>query len=335
MKPRARKEEDSAWKHILETHFREFLAFYFPDLYRKIDRSQKAMSLDKELQRILPRSRQGNLIVDRLCKVRLRTGREAWILVHVEVQGRKTRDFAQRIHVCRYRIFDRYRQRVVSLAVYTGKGKAPQGLYRERRLGDELTLRFPVATTEAFRGRWKELERSRNPFAAVTMAHLAMGSARTARERLRWKERLAERLFEQGYPEDDIIALYRFLDWLVVLPPELEQEYEVHVDELERRQTMPFLSTRDKRAIRKGRLEGRKQGIEQGREQGVEEGLVEAIERGLALRFGDEGRRRLPRVRELHGVPQLRRVLESLFSAESIEELCRRHPELALPPAPR
>ena len=132
-------------------------------------------------------------MVDALAKVRLRNGKEVWLLVHVEIQGRRTPDFGERTYVCRYRIFDRHRQRVVSLAVYTGKGRAPEGRYEERALGDRLSLRFPVATIESFRSRRRMLERSRNPFAAVTLAHLALGAARRPEDHLRWKEELAGR----------------------------------------------------------------------------------------------------------------------------------------------
>ncbi len=70
-----RREEDSAWKHILETHFRQFLVFDFPALHRKIDGSYRPVSLGQEVRRILPRSRGRHAVVDKLLKVRLRSGR--------------------------------------------------------------------------------------------------------------------------------------------------------------------------------------------------------------------------------------------------------------------
>jgi hypothetical protein len=41
--------------------------------------------LDKELQRIVPRAKQGRRTVDKLVKVWLKSGEERWLLIHVEV----------------------------------------------------------------------------------------------------------------------------------------------------------------------------------------------------------------------------------------------------------
>ena len=46
-------------------------------------------------------------------------GAEAWVLVHIEIQGDADADFAKRIYVYNYRIFDRYDRRTASLAVLT------------------------------------------------------------------------------------------------------------------------------------------------------------------------------------------------------------------------
>ena len=73
--------------------------------------------LDKELQPIVRRAKHGRRYVDKLVKVYLKDGRERWILIHVEVQGRKERDFPARIHVYNHRIFDRYGREVISLAI--------------------------------------------------------------------------------------------------------------------------------------------------------------------------------------------------------------------------
>ena len=42
--------------------------------------------LDKELQPIVRRAKQGRRYVDKLVKVWLKSGEERWLLVHVEVQ---------------------------------------------------------------------------------------------------------------------------------------------------------------------------------------------------------------------------------------------------------
>ena len=46
-----------------------------------------------------------------------RDGIEQVVLVHTEIQGTREADFAKRIYVYNYRLFDRYDRPVVSLAV--------------------------------------------------------------------------------------------------------------------------------------------------------------------------------------------------------------------------
>lgn len=48
--------------------------------------------------------------------------------------------------------------------------------------------------------------------------------------RLDWKFSRARRLFERGYGRQQVVALYRFIDWMMLLPVELEQEYDRRVD---------------------------------------------------------------------------------------------------------
>src|SRR5439155_13356893 len=54
---------------------------------------------------------------DKLVKVWRNDGEEAWVLIHIEVQSQRETEFARRMYVYNYRLFDRYNRTVVSLAV--------------------------------------------------------------------------------------------------------------------------------------------------------------------------------------------------------------------------
>ncbi len=74
---------------------------------------------------------------------------------------------------------------------------------------------------------WSELENNQNPFALVVMAHLKAKETRSDdQERKAWKFSLTRRLYERGYERQDILNLYRFIDWLLVLPEGLEREFQ-------------------------------------------------------------------------------------------------------------
>ena len=75
---------DNPWKDVLEHFFGQFLEFFFPDAHAAIDWSRRYESLDKELQQIVSDSELGLRLADKLFKVWLKDGQEAWILIHVE-----------------------------------------------------------------------------------------------------------------------------------------------------------------------------------------------------------------------------------------------------------
>src|SRR5689334_1266335 len=108
---------DSPWKEALEVYFRPFLALFFPPIHADIDWSRGFVFLDKELQKIVPQAARGRYYVDKLVKVWRKSGRETWVLIHVEVQAQRDPGFPRRMYGYNTRIAERYNRTVVSLAV--------------------------------------------------------------------------------------------------------------------------------------------------------------------------------------------------------------------------
>jgi hypothetical protein len=92
MVKRRRTDEDSPWKEVLERYFRPFLAFFFPVAHAAIDWTKDHVFLDKELQKAVRDAALGRRLVDKLVQVHTLEGSEAWVLVHVEVQGDEDAD---------------------------------------------------------------------------------------------------------------------------------------------------------------------------------------------------------------------------------------------------
>ena len=65
-----------------------------------------------------------------------------------------------------------------------------------------------------------ELDANANPFAVVVQAHLATRADPS--RRLASKLGLTRRLYRRGWGKEDILKLYRFIDWVLTLPEELE-----------------------------------------------------------------------------------------------------------------
>jgi len=90
-------------------------------------------------------SKVGRRIVDKLVKVFLADGSEKWLLIHIEVQGYQEQNFSERIYIYNYRIFDRYKKEVISLALLTDTNKNYRPtIFRISRWGFELLFQFPM-----------------------------------------------------------------------------------------------------------------------------------------------------------------------------------------------
>lgn len=60
--------------------------------------------------------------MDKVVKVWLLDGEEAWVLVHVEVQGQYDRNFAERIYIYNYRLY--VREAAPSRSIATNGGSS-------------------------------------------------------------------------------------------------------------------------------------------------------------------------------------------------------------------
>lgn len=73
--------------------------------------------------------------------------------------------------------------------------------------------------------RWTWLEQNLNPFAIVVIAHLkTLETRHKPTMRRKWKLNLIQMLYERGYTRQDVLELFRFIDWVMVLPPDLEKQ---------------------------------------------------------------------------------------------------------------
>src|SRR5262245_2874116 len=101
-------EQDNGWKELLDEFFEEFVKFFFPTVYADVDWQRGYEFLDKELAQLGREHATGKRIADKLVRVWLKNGRETWLLIHLEIQGRPEARFNERTYVYNYRIFDKH-----------------------------------------------------------------------------------------------------------------------------------------------------------------------------------------------------------------------------------
>jgi hypothetical protein len=138
-------EYDSPWKEIIEDYFSEFMAFFFPQAHADINWQRGYESLDQELQQVVRDAALGRRLADKLMRVWRRDGQRQMVLVHIEIQGQYDADFAKRMYIYNYRLFDRYDESVVSLAILGDERSSWRPNQYTQELWDCRTgITFPV-----------------------------------------------------------------------------------------------------------------------------------------------------------------------------------------------
>lgn len=254
---------DSPWKDIIELYFEAFVLFFFPDIHAEIDWSRGYEFLDQELSQVVRDAELGKRLADKLVKVWRLNGQEAWVLLHVEVQNQEEGEFGERVFTYFYRLKDRYNVPIVSMVILGDDRSAWRPSTFDQNLwGCGVHFWFPIVKLVDYQSRWAELEESQNPFAIVVMAHLKTKETRKdLQARREWKFRLTRMLYERDYARQDILNLFRFLDWLLELPEPLKQGFREDLKRYEEDRQMPYVTSIERMGI----AEGLEQGLEQER----------------------------------------------------------------------
>ena len=272
-------EFDTPWKEILEAYFKDFLAFFLPVAHDNIDWQRGHEFLDQELARISREAKTGNRRMDKLVKVWQRNGVERWVLIHVEIEGDREPNYAVRMYTYQYRAFDLKRMPVVSLAILADEDPGWRPSEYDHDLW-ETHLNYRFKAVKLLDYQEADLENSCNPFAVVTLAHLqAKKTKNRTEDRYRSKWHLIRSLYQRGFSRQQVIDLFRFIDWVLHLPKEADARLWENIFAFEENQKMPYISSVERI--------GQQIGEERGRQIGQQMGEATVLTRQLQRRFGD------------------------------------------------
>jgi len=279
---------DGPWKEAIEQYFQEFMALYFPVACAEIDWCSEYVFLDQELRSVVQDAELGTRFVDKLVRVSALNGDERWIYVHIEVQGTRQPEFPQRMYTYNYRIYDRYKTPVASMAVLSDEHRdwRPDN-YHYDLLGCRLMLEFPMAKLIDYEERLDELLAGDNAFGFVTAAHLL--TQRTQKqdyERYLGKLRLVRLLYERNWDKQRVINLFSVLDWMIRLPDELNSRVYHEIEQIEENGKVEYVTSVERIGIAKGLEKGLEKGRAEGRAEGRVEGEYRLLRRQLERRFG-------------------------------------------------
>jgi Domain of unknown function (DUF4351) len=273
-------EYDTPWKIALEQHFQDFMAFYFPAAHAQIDWSSPHTFLDKELQTIAKDAVVGTRHVDKLVQVKRLSGKEDWLCIHLEVQVSRQADFARRMFVYHYRIFDFYGKPAVSMALLGDD--SPNWLphrYSHSIMECELDFRFPIVKLLRYAEQEADLETNPNPFALLTLAYLEnRATANDMNLRYEVKCKLVRLLHAHKWDDTVIRQFFLVIDWMMALPPELAVKLTTYMDTLKEGNKMEYVSSYERIKLEQQRREGML--------EGEQTGTAKMLTRLLTRRFG-------------------------------------------------
>jgi hypothetical protein len=279
---------DGPFKEILEGQLSQFVAFFVPEAWNEVDWDRKPESLNTELRRSRRSASAPDRRADNLFKVFLKSGTAQFVVIHIEMQSTVDSRLAGRIFEYAYRAWDRHHQDVSSIVVLGDDSPSFRpSQFGWQRWGSKMSYEFPVIKLNDYRRRWSYLEQSRNIFAVVVMAFLKTRDTRRDPEaRLRWKRRLVRLLYQRSYSREEIVALFRLIDWMLHLPEKQAIIFEEDLESIEAEFNMPYISSIERRALQKGIEQGLEQGLEKGLEKGRDQGRLQQLRKQLEYRFG-------------------------------------------------
>jgi hypothetical protein len=308
-----RTDQDSPWKRILQQYFQEAIEFFLPNIAKLVDWTQPPEFLDKEFVKIAPDAKLGRRFADQLVRVKLKRGKDLVLLLHVEIQAAPEKQFAERIFVYSLRIFDYFRQPAVSVAILCDASPT----WRPRQYGFSLpgtTLNFEFSMVKLldYRDRMAELDASHNPFAVVVKAHLKLQETKKdSLARKTSKMQLIRQLYEAGYNAEQVLNLFNFLDWVLVLPKRLDAEFWIELKAYEEERQMPYITSVERIGFERGVKEEAQRSLERQRS---------LIIRQLTRKVGTLPDSLLTKI-DVLPIAHLESLGEALLDFESIEDL--------------
>jgi predicted transposase YdaD len=116
----------------------------------------------------------------------------------------------------------------------------------------------------------------------VVQAHLAAQATKgkeSQQRRRKQKFALMTMMYEKGYSRQEVIDLFRFIEWVMILPLELEKAFKNDLATYEEEKNMPYISNLEKESLAVGEARGLAVGEAKGRAAGKTELVIQLLNR--------------------------------------------------------
>jgi predicted transposase YdaD len=288
---------DTLWKGIIESLIVDFLYFFFPNEAHLIDFEKGFIFLDQELAQLFPEAENDKRYIDKLIQVYMKTGEERWFLIHLEVQGYFDKFFPERMYIYFYRIWERFRKDITSLAIFTDKNKGfKPNSFKKSFFGTSLVFKYPFY--KVLDQNVSELKKSNNPFAIIILATLIAikKGKKNDTELMDIKRELVQLLTEKNYDRKKSLAIIYFINYYIrfadsqnthIFAEEIKNIYHSNSKSMGIEEMVAQIEREI--GVEIGVEIGIGKGIEQGKSIGIEENttfiILNAHKKGLSIDF--------------------------------------------------
>ncbi len=226
---------DALTKDLVTNFFQSFIEFAIPPLYEATDWTIEPVFLEQELINMMKgkyKIKGKRKHPDKLARLRLLSGKDHYVLVHMEFQHRPEDDFGKRMFT--YFILNFLRsdsQAFTAIAFFTGLPPDKSQLkYQTETFGTTLHYQF-VSLIAAEQDETSLIE-SENPIALGILATLyAAKTENNPVKRLEYKKTLFKVAADKGFDREKLIKLLIFARDFVHLPSKLENEFLIIASE--------------------------------------------------------------------------------------------------------
>jgi len=286
------RDIDINLKEIISELFEPFVEFCMPDIYEEINFNEAYEFLEQEFPKLMKgKYKKGTKINDKLVKVTLKNGERKYLYIHIELQHKPEEDFAERMFVYFYRIFDKYGKDIETLAVFTGKSESFK-INSFENTTFQTKIKYDYRLFVVNQQDETVLLNSTNPFALVVLAMVyALKTESNDNLRLQYKTNLMRLMLKRKFNRNYIERILSFLANILTLPDEFETKF---IDELNQqiKQKDMVLSLENyvanvyyNKAKNEGIIEGERKGLLKGILKGKLEGKLEG-EKLKSYEFG-------------------------------------------------
>ena len=262
-------DKDGIWKDALKRYLPLLLKRTMPELHNDVDFSQEVKFLDKELQDTiqvtLAEEHNSAKFIDSLVELPLKSGKNQWVLLHVEVQGKGGEDISYRMMLYCCLIFAHYRRMPVALAILTDKRPSNEtpGKFEFSEYGTKLLYKYNLF--EVYDQDDEKLLNSDNPFDSFIYASKKYSdymSSENQKIKLEYLLKISRNLYERGLNAKERAGIIVFVSRLINLEDEeLRKQFFDELKKLKGEDVMNEMTWIEEhfynQALDRGRDEGR------------------------------------------------------------------------------